>query len=155
MVRLTLAFTVLVLLHLPALILSSSNPPCVANCITNNSTSSTCNGDETGSALDDCTCKSYESGVDLIKCINNCPAAQANAFASNVPKECRAKLFPNFPGAKAGNAAAGLASSTAAISASGTAAAATATPTTSGSGGEKHVVAGGLAVLGLLAAFAV
>lgn len=171
MVRLTPALTILALLHLPALILSqsdsSSNPPCVASCVTKNPTSSQCNGDETGSALDDCTCKSYESASALIGCINKCPAAQANAFASNVPEECRATLFPNFPGVKAGGAAAGLTSTTAAAtstatSASGTETIATsssggaaATQTHSGSGGGKNVVAGGLAALGLLAAFAV
>lgn len=175
MVRLTPALTILALLHLPALILSqsdsSSNPPCVASCVTKNPTSSQCNGNETGTALDDCTCKTYESASALISCINKCPAAQANDFASNVPEECRATLFPNFPGIKAGGAAAGLTSTSTSTTAAATSTAASssgtktiatssssgaaATQTHSGSGGGKNVVAGGLAALGLLAAFAV
>lgn len=174
MVRLTptVALALLTLINLPALILADSEPPCVAKCISANPTPSLCNGDETGSALDDCTCKSYESAPALISCINACAAAQANAFASNIPTECRGTLFPKFPGVNAGGSAAALGStSSASATSSGsstsgtTAASASATKdvaSSSSSGAaatqavmERNVVAGGLAALGLVAAFAV
>lgn len=97
-----LAFTILSLV--PSLVLCESAGPCADSCGNSHPTASFCNGDETGSALDDCLCQSYLSAPDLIGCIRACPSAQVSAFAAEVPTKCRSTLFPGVNAAPAGTA---------------------------------------------------
>ena len=72
---------------------SSKFPECVQTCITDNPTSSFCDGDETGADLDNCTCQSL-SGSLLVQCIQTCPQSDQAAYAAVVPESCRGQLFP-------------------------------------------------------------
>lgn len=68
-------------------------PECVASCIDENPTSSFCDGDETGSDLDECMCASF-SGSLMIECINDCPQDEKEVFAAELPAVCRESLLP-------------------------------------------------------------
>ncbi|KAE9372679.1 hypothetical protein N431DRAFT_439742 [Stipitochalara longipes BDJ] len=93
-------------LSLASLVLAqSSTPPCVASCETTSPASSTCNGDETGAALDQCNCQSL-IGTNLITCIKACPSDQVSVFAAGVPSLCRGTLFPGVSVSSTGGAAA-------------------------------------------------
>ncbi|KAI1259837.1 hypothetical protein F5Y18DRAFT_442710 [Xylariaceae sp. FL1019] len=74
-------------------VLAATQPQCVQTCISNNPTSSFCDGDETGEDLADCTCQSI-SGSLLLQCIKKCPEADQITYASNLPGECGETLFP-------------------------------------------------------------
>ncbi|KAJ9609481.1 hypothetical protein H2200_005808 [Cladophialophora chaetospira] len=67
---------------------------CVDACITQDPIVNHCNGTETGSALDQCKCRSYTPSNDpLISCINDCPQEQQYNFANTLPKLCAQTLF--------------------------------------------------------------
>lgn len=70
--------------------------PCVETCLTSHPILSSCDGDEEGQALADCICGSFIGGNQdpLIKCIKECPTADQWEYSSNLPDECRGKLFP-------------------------------------------------------------
>ncbi|KIN01361.1 hypothetical protein OIDMADRAFT_29034 [Oidiodendron maius Zn] len=96
MVNQILSRASLLLLILPAVLSqTTATPPCVSTCETTHPALSFCNGDETGQALDDCTCESFENAPDLISCIKACPADQASFFTSQLPQECAGALFPS------------------------------------------------------------
>ncbi|KAM0329476.1 hypothetical protein ACHAQA_004785 [Verticillium albo-atrum] len=84
----------LTLLALPLLTLAQDRPACVSTCIENNLMSSQCDGDESGAALDRCTCNTL-NGSNMVACINECTPADQASYAANVPELCRDTLFPN------------------------------------------------------------
>ena len=109
---------------------------CVTSCFSTDPISSTCTGDETGQALDQCTCNSFSpSGDPLITCIQQCPEDQQLQYAQGLPDLCNQVLFPNLdlssaPSPTAENTAANASgpSETAAATQTGSAASATASP---------------------------
>jgi hypothetical protein len=146
MVNQVLTRASLLLLILPAVLSqTTATPPCVSTCETSHPALSFCNGDETGQALDDCTCQSFENAPDLISCIQACPADQASFFISQLPQECAGELFPSdsttSTTTSSGNAettsspttAKTTAATTAATSAATTAASSVSTATSAGS----------------------
>lgn len=95
--------TVLLPLFLSTSLLSNlvqaqtENGPCVTACFSSNPKSSFCDGDEQGTALDQCRCASYSlTGDPQIQCIQACPEDQQLIFANNLPDLCNALLFPNL-----------------------------------------------------------
>ncbi|KAL4799461.1 hypothetical protein BDV19DRAFT_355170 [Aspergillus venezuelensis] len=74
---------------------TSSYPPCVRDCITNNPGLSWCDGDETGQALDECTCASYSETDPLIICLRQCTPSEQGEFAGVLPDLCRDDLLPD------------------------------------------------------------
>ncbi|KIW66927.1 hypothetical protein PV04_06209 [Phialophora macrospora] len=67
---------------------------CVDACITADPIVNHCDGTETGSALDQCKCRSYTPSNDpLINCILSCPTDQQYNFADTLPKLCAQTLF--------------------------------------------------------------
>ena len=73
----------------------TTNGPCVQSCTTSKPTSDLCNGDETGAALDSCTCATFQKpGLPLITCIKACPADEIAIFAGHIPASCRNSIFP-------------------------------------------------------------
>ncbi|KAL4969943.1 uncharacterized protein BDV14DRAFT_195481 [Aspergillus stella-maris] len=74
---------------------TSTYPPCVDDCITNNPGLSWCNGDETGSALDECACASYTETDPLITCLRQCTPEEQGEFAGVLPELCRDGLLPD------------------------------------------------------------
>ncbi|KAF7183678.1 hypothetical protein CNMCM7691_004028 [Aspergillus felis] len=88
--------TIVTALLLASSALAQTQSKCVTTCETSHREVSACNGDETGQALDDCTCASFQGPSDpMLVCIKACPAADVAAFAAGIPAECRSKLFPN------------------------------------------------------------
>ncbi|KAJ6038284.1 uncharacterized protein N7446_005098 [Penicillium canescens] len=69
---------------------------CVETCLTSHPILSSCDGDEEGQALADCTCASFIGGNQdpMIKCIKECPTADQSEYSSTLPDECRGELFP-------------------------------------------------------------
>lgn len=97
MVKQIISRAALLLLALPAVLAATGD--CVKSCETSHPVLSICDGDETGQALDDCMCQTYEGAAPMIDCIKGCPADQVNDFANNViPDECRPALFPDVSG---------------------------------------------------------
>lgn len=90
--RSSLAFVVLSLTVGPV-IAQHKWPDCIQSCITNDPVSDQCNGDETGDALDRCTCASFD-GSSLIDCVKDCPKDQQSEYASVLPDSCRSELLP-------------------------------------------------------------
>ncbi|KAK0752646.1 hypothetical protein B0T18DRAFT_405306 [Schizothecium vesticola] len=74
----------------------NANPPCITDCISRLAINSHCDGGETGTALDRCTCNSWLSGSagPLMTCIKACPTVDQSVFVSKVPELCRSDLFP-------------------------------------------------------------
>lgn len=62
--------------------------------MTENPTLSMCDGNETGQALDDCTCASITPTTPMIECIKQCSTTDQSAYAASLPSECRGTLFP-------------------------------------------------------------
>jgi hypothetical protein len=98
-------FNSIFLIAAPLTTLAQNDGACVTSCETTDPVSSFCNGDETGAALDACTCQSFEAGASLINCIKACPADQVSAFAAGVPASCRGQLFPGVSVSTSGSAA--------------------------------------------------
>ncbi|EXJ80759.1 hypothetical protein A1O3_07043 [Capronia epimyces CBS 606.96] len=74
---------------------------CITNCditITpTNPRKATCKGDETGKALEKCTCDAFMANNDpMILCVQKCPEDQQLAYAKNLPNLCGKTLFPWF-----------------------------------------------------------
>lgn len=78
---------------IPVMAQLSKYPECIRSCITNNSFSSFCDGDESGQDLDKCTCESLV-GVPMIKCMQDCPVSNQALYAAKLPAMCRNTLFP-------------------------------------------------------------
>ncbi|QKX64088.1 uncharacterized protein TRUGW13939_11261 [Talaromyces rugulosus] len=80
------------------LILSShtvSLSSCITNCIARYPENSACTGSESGQALADCTCATFNGYNDqLLVCARGCPSTDVAAFATNIPTECRSTLLP-------------------------------------------------------------
>lgn len=73
---------------------ATATSTCLANCETTYPIVNHCNGTETGSALDQCKCRSYTPLNDpLISCILGCPSDQQYSFANSIPKLCAQTLF--------------------------------------------------------------
>ncbi|CRG83019.1 hypothetical protein PISL3812_00367 [Talaromyces islandicus] len=86
-----LTLFLLILLSSGAVSLSS----CVTNCIARYPENSACTGHETGQALADCTCATFNGHNDpLLVCIRACPSSDVADFATNIPTECRSTLVP-------------------------------------------------------------
>jgi hypothetical protein len=126
----------LLLLSSPLLALAQNDGACVTSCETTDAISSFCNGDETGAALDQCECQSFEAGAPLINCVKACPADQISAFAAGVPASCRGQLFPGVSvsstGAAATSTSAGGSPAVSPTTSAGKTGAGTATTTTGG-----------------------
>jgi hypothetical protein len=73
-----------------------NDPPCIKACTSGHAISSECNGDETGAALDQCLCATFESSVatPLLTCVKACSASDQAVFAANLPALCRAQVLP-------------------------------------------------------------
>ncbi|KAK4182150.1 hypothetical protein QBC35DRAFT_194105 [Podospora australis] len=87
------------LLASPVLTQRTTNPPCVQDCITKNLASSFCDGDETGAALDKCTCDTYTSGNAgrAASCVKqNCSREDQVVYARYIPTLCRDQFFPGL-----------------------------------------------------------
>ncbi|RVX66690.1 hypothetical protein B0A52_09503 [Exophiala mesophila] len=70
------------------------NGPCVQACPPK---SSACDGDETGTALDQCTCASFSLTNDfVIDCVKECPEDEQIVYANKLPALCNAVLFPDL-----------------------------------------------------------
>jgi len=82
----------------------TTNGPCVKACFSQHAISSQCNGDETGAALDQCTCASFVTSVaaPLLSCVKACPADQQSIFAGNLPSSCRGQVLPGVTPAASG-----------------------------------------------------
>ena len=79
---------------------SSTNPPCIKDCLSKNALASQCDGDETGIDLDQCTCASYLGGATpMFTCIKTCTAADQSIFAAKLPALCRGELLPGVTAA--------------------------------------------------------
>ncbi|KAL4812149.1 hypothetical protein BDW67DRAFT_188973 [Aspergillus spinulosporus] len=87
-----LLFAVLANLATPT-IADTQYPACVETCITENPTSSWCDGTETGQGLDQCTCDSL-AGSLMVECIQECSPSDQQDYAAGIPSLCRDKLFP-------------------------------------------------------------
>ncbi|EXJ58420.1 hypothetical protein A1O7_05845 [Cladophialophora yegresii CBS 114405] len=129
---------------------TSLHGQCVDACIVANPIVNHCDGTETGSALDQCKCKSYTPSNDpLIGCIQSCPSDEQYSFAESLPSLCAQTLFlgldlTDAPKPSAVNTAASATLGTAQAENSGTA---SGTGTASGNGA---VTLCGMSVLGLL-----
>ncbi|KAF4153011.1 hypothetical protein CNMCM8927_006254 [Aspergillus lentulus] len=89
--------TIITALLVASSALAQSQSQCVTNCETSNLEVSACEGNETGQALADCTCASFQGPSDpMLVCIKSCPAADVAAFAAGIPAECRDKLLPDI-----------------------------------------------------------
>ncbi|RHZ60712.1 uncharacterized protein CDV56_108106 [Aspergillus thermomutatus] len=151
--------------------LAQSQSQCVTNCETSHLESSACQGDETGQALADCTCASFQGPKDpMIVCIKACPAADVAAFAAGIPTECRGKLFPEISAVSSSGTASQtqteISSSAATTSSSAMGSKTTVTtatgPTTAAAASSTHTglaamnqPAGMVMAIGVLAAFAI
>ncbi|KAI0502806.1 hypothetical protein F5B22DRAFT_653593 [Xylaria bambusicola] len=76
-------------------ILAATQPACVQDCISENPTSSWCDGDETGDDLAECTCQSIYGSL-MLQCIQKCPEADQATYASGLPGTCGETLFPDI-----------------------------------------------------------
>ncbi|ETI22604.1 hypothetical protein G647_06680 [Cladophialophora carrionii CBS 160.54] len=122
---------------------------CVDACITVNPIVNHCDGTETGSALDQCKCKSYTPSNDpLIGCVQSCPSDEQYNFARSLPSLCAQTLFLglDLTDAPKPNAVNTVASATLATAQAQNTGTATATASGNGAGTLR-----GMSVLGLLA----
>ncbi|KAK5630071.1 hypothetical protein RRF57_005786 [Xylaria bambusicola] len=76
-------------------VLAATQPACVQDCISENPTSSWCDGDETGDDLAECTCQSIYGSL-MPQCIQKCPEADQVTYASGLPGTCGQTLFPDI-----------------------------------------------------------
>ncbi|KAK5056221.1 hypothetical protein LTR84_012774 [Exophiala bonariae] len=119
----------------------TENGACVTACFSSNPKSSFCDGDEQGTALDQCRCASYSlTGDPQIECIKLCPEDQQLIFANQLPDLCNALLFPNLDlsapsSATAENTASAASSPTAAPTGSTTSGSGAASATSSAASG--------------------
>ncbi|GIK07653.1 hypothetical protein Aspvir_003319 [Aspergillus viridinutans] len=171
--------TIVTALLLASSALAQSQSQCVTSCETSHLEVSACEGNETGQALADCTCASFQGPSDpMLVCIQSCPAADVAAFAAGIPAECRGKLFPDITvatGSGSGTASqtqtkssssttttgSSTGSTTTGAAATGTTAHATTTTTAAASSSTKtglaaaNQPAGMVMAIGVLAAFAI
>ncbi|PMD49620.1 uncharacterized protein K444DRAFT_622693 [Hyaloscypha bicolor E] len=139
---------------------TTTTPPCVASCEKTSAASSTCNGNETGAALDQCTCDSL-IGTSLITCIQACPSSEISVFAAGVPALCRGTLFPGVTVSSSSDGAAPTTSSggsgSGATTTSSGSPSSTASPSSSSTaksgGGTGAAVQGKVLDISLVAAF--
>lgn len=128
---------------LPNLLLAQQdNGPCVKACPAK---SSACDGDETGSALDQCTCASFSLNNDpLVTCVQQCPESEQIIFANNLPALCNSLLFPDLDLGDSSSASGATLENTAS-SASGPQETASSTSATTTSSGTTTASAGSAA----------
>ena len=133
----------------------STSPACISDCSKKNAFSSHCDGDETGAALDQCTCASWlgGGGDPMIRCIRACPASDQSVFASKLPELCRNDILPGVTASSAAPTSTPT-NTSGGSQPSPTATGAQTTTTTPNAGAElaasKLLAAGGLAVALLL-----
>ncbi|KAK1828884.1 hypothetical protein QBC39DRAFT_357941 [Podospora conica] len=147
-------FTPLLLAALASLALTqTTNPKCIDDC--SYPFSSHCDGGETGTALDRCTCASWMGGTadKMIACIKTCPKEDQSVFVGgSIPELCREELFPGVEASNetaAETTSAGTPSSTGGGGSSPTTNGSPSTTTNAGVAQRANSV---LAVGGLLAA---
>lgn len=131
---------ILSLLALPLLaVTQSTQPACVQSCFSAHPSSSWCDGDETGDALDTCTCTGLSYATAMLSCIKKCPTADQEKYAATVPERCRSELLPGVKAA----AVTSKATETATVTGTATGGAQTAA---AGRNGVRYLAAAGVVV---------
>ncbi|KAK4443729.1 hypothetical protein QBC34DRAFT_443083 [Podospora aff. communis PSN243] len=120
------------LLASAALAQTIPNPPCIQDCVTKNLNSSHCDGDETGEALDRCTCASHLNAPRRFECVKTCSKEDQAIYAGKLPALCREQLLPGITAVTTGS---GSSTTTTGTGSGGGGAAAT---TTTGGGGAAQ-----------------
>ena len=96
------------------------------DCITKNLNSSHCDGNDTGAALDQCTCASHLNAPRRFECVKTCSKEDQAVYAGKLPALCREQLLPGITPSTTGSGS----STTTGAGSGGTAS------TTTTSGGE-------------------